>query len=276
MPYESGNNNLRTNANTMLYTDIMYGTISGSNDVDCYKVTFPYNGTATFRCVVPKDVNYRMKIFDGVESSAECVASDTNTQTGEPRIAQCTINKTKTYYIVISPQNDGPTNATSYYTLSINFIRETYTCNYANKILVQTQRFNPGNCAGTCAAMCVKKTYTEVEEDGYSTYPVSFETIANAYGYNCSDSDVSSSFTASTLLTKLKQGNPVIAKIRDKTINGTESDHWVVVTGFSGYEDAPTYDMFTCADPAYGDLRNLEDSNDFRGFYRSVIFSPRN
>ncbi len=65
---ETENNNLRTNADLISDNDTVTGILSSRNDVDCFKVNFTNNGSVTFRLTIPSDVDYRIRIFDGVEN----------------------------------------------------------------------------------------------------------------------------------------------------------------------------------------------------------------
>ena len=76
---ETENNNLRTNADLISDNDTVTGILSSRNDVDCFKVNFTNNGSVTFRLTIPSDVDYRIRIFDGVENDATCIGQDIRT-----------------------------------------------------------------------------------------------------------------------------------------------------------------------------------------------------
>ena len=127
MPYESGNNNMRVNANTMEVGTTMYGTISDRQDVDCFKINFPYAGTVRFHLTLPSNTNYRIRIFDAIGDEAVCVGENTSDVIVTEKNVNVTVVTNKTYCVVISPQPDGHCNPNGSYSLS------TY---YTNNALV--------------------------------------------------------------------------------------------------------------------------------------------
>ncbi len=155
---ETENNNLRTNADLISDNDTVTGILSSRNDVDCFKVNFTNNGSVTFRLTIPSDVDYRIRIFDGVENDATCIGQDIRTgNLGITRTVTKVIDTAHTYYIVISPNTTGLFNATSNYTLSMTYAYRTIdipsgrTCNWNQFYSGITQRVGTSGCSWTCA-----------------------------------------------------------------------------------------------------------------------------
>lgn len=142
MPTEIENNNTREKANLITVGSTVTGIISARNDVDCFKINFPSEGKASFRFTVPSGMNYRIRIFNGIESSAECVAESTSTAPSTTRTLVCSVSPKKTYYIVISPQNTtnnyDPNASYSLRTTFENYNYAIYPCKYMNI----TQKFD--------------------------------------------------------------------------------------------------------------------------------------
>ena len=150
----------------------------------------------------------------------------------------------------------------------------SYSCNHRSKMNFYQQ--DPGECAGTCAGMCVKKSATQMRADGIDVGYINWSKVASKYGYNHKICTTTSALNSpSTLLSYLKLGYPIIAQTRSTSINGTQYDHYVTVYAFSGNDASPSWSNFTCGDPAPnvgGDGKQLDLSDNFKGFYRYVYY----
>ena len=139
--------------------------------------------------------------------------------------------------------------------------------NNLSKITVYQQPTS-SSCAATCLCMTMKVPPATVSAAGYDLDFLYWDTIANNYGY---DTTETGSLTFTEVISWLKKGYPVIAKIADEDVN-EQSDHWVVIAAFAGDESNPTAPYFTCADPYYGDTRQLSMACLFSGqIYNSRI-----
>lgn len=120
-------------------------------------------------------------------------------------------------------------------------------------ILFSLQETSDG-CAITCAAMCMKKTLKQFQEDGLPIEgSANWLKMANTYGYTVSPSDPpgyssDSKKVYDEILNYLKSGYPVII-----TVNQNNT-HWLVVTDFIGDPNISSSkynaDYYICADPA--------------------------
>ena len=92
--------------------------------------------------------------------------------------------------------------------------------------------------------------------DGSVYWPDHYTTVTNGSNY------------LSTIYTRLKQGKPVLLGMR----NAAGSQHWVVVTGFTG-GDALTAHRFTIHDPGTYNRTNLQQLLElYPNFYKFFVY----
>ena len=125
------------------------------------------------------------------------------------------------------------------------------------------QQITNASCAATCAGMCVKKSPTDLQNDGIPIDFVNFGVIGTTYGYPWSG--YLSPQTLTRALNILSIGYPVIVKVR----NGSNLDqHWVVITKYEGLDTAVTASNFKCADPATGSIVTLSSATMYTDIYQ--------
>jgi hypothetical protein len=131
------------------------------------------------------------------------------------------------------------------------------------------KQITPTGCAVTCAAMCVRQSPETLRADGFNINVVeNWNAIAQRYGY---EKFIDGRNSLSGILDILIGGFPAIAKIHDGS--GGVSQHWVVITGYTGNTDQLSASQFTCADPFTGTFRKLSDTS-YSGIYSSKYLFP--
>lgn len=260
---ESENNNLRTNANLISDSDTVTGILSSKNDVDCFKVNFTNNGNVTFKLTIPNDVDYRIRIFDGVENSATCIGEDIRTTIGGTRTVSAMVDTAHTYYIVISPNTTGLFNATSNYTLIMTYTERTIdipsgrTCNWNQFYSKITQRVGTYGCSWTCvldvANIYGPSSYSPNDMPA-AAWDADKGIVWNQVPANCTvrvtDSDIPYSNTpafCSAIRNEICNNRPVIVR-QYGTSEDRETTHFVVAYGYTG--TGTSYSMIKVFDPA--------------------------
>ena len=261
---ETENNNLRTNADLISDNDTVTGILSSRNDVDCFKVNFTNNGSVTFRLTIPSDVDYRIRIFDGVENDATCIGQDIRTgNLGITRTVTAVIDTAHTYYIVISPNTTGLFNATSNYTLSMTYAYRTIdipsgrTCNWNQFYEDITNKVGTSGCSWT-SVLDVANIYGpgsySPDDMPSSAWDAEAGVVWNQVPANCTvrviDFDVPYSSTSafcSAIRNEICNNRPVIVR-QYGTYNGQATMHFVVAYGYTGA--GTSYSMIKVFDPA--------------------------
>lgn len=254
--YESEDNNLRTNADTISTGDTVYGKISATNDVDCYKVIFAHTGIVKFYLTIPSDTNYRMRIFINDNSTPE--GQDIRTTYDGYRNVEIDVITGCTYCIIISPQTSGVFNANVYYTLSVNYKSNTLQfparqCNWNQFYTEITNAIgSTAGCSITCGLdianfygpdsyrIAALKSHWDTE-DGYDWYIpngiIYGESYSRPSGYNDTQ-------RFNKIHVEIDMGRPVIIKLY-----GPSSYHFVVAYGYvnggAATEDIKVFDPAT-------------------------------
>lgn len=149
----------------------------------------------------------------------------------------------------------------------------TVTYDRKSKILPLTQAYY-GECATTCAGMCVKKTRAQLVADGFNMQWANWEGIGSEYGYTVDwlgRADLSGKDALKVVYDYLKSGYPVCVWINQ------DDPHWVVVYRYSGNGTNFNASDFMCIDPARGWTeitrdRSLDSAYNYAGVYNTVVF----
>lgn len=258
---ETENNNLVTRANLISETDVVMGTISARNDVDCFKVNFRNNGRVTFKLAIPTTVNYRIRIFNSAADNAPCVGENVSTAIGTMRTVSVDVDTAHTYYIVISPNTTGLYTADYKYSLRMTYESRTIDipanriCNWNQFYSSITKKINSKKgCSWTClldvANIYGPSSYGPSDmpdsawssSDGVVWGNVPSGCLASVIAPNKQyDSD---SKYCTAIRTEIQNNRPVI--VREKDTAGEL--HFVVAYGYTGTGDS--FDKIMVLDPA--------------------------
>lgn len=251
MDYEVENNNYRTNANTYTLGNVMYGMISQSNDVDCYKV-FLRPGHVKFNFIVPSGTNYRIRVFkgNGDIAIAETVDSATN-RIDRSCDAYITAYNADDYYICISFNNVNPIfNANQYYSLNVYYTHLTLP-NYNQKYTANDACIINGGCTICCVAdIATYYKNAKVTLDNLKTAHVYYEGNARCHwdnidSFTITDAGADSLYT--TIKSEIHQGRPVL--LHYNSIYSPNDGHWVVAYAYTGNCSSDS-EVLIC-DPAF-------------------------
>ena len=285
---ETENNNLVTRANLISETDVVMGTISARNDVDCFKVNFRNNGRVTFKLAIPTTVNYRIRIFNSAADNAPCVGENVSTAIGTMRTVSVDVDTAHTYYIVISPNTTGLYTADYKYSLRMTYESRTIDipanriCNWNQFYTAITARIGEEGCGWTClldvANIYGPSSYEPSDmpdsawssSDGVVWRNVPSGCVASVIDTNKTyDSD---SKYCTAIRTEIQNNRPVIVKEYSNTYGST---HYVVAYGYVGTGDS--FDKIKVYDPAHS--KTDEDRKKKEGRYttlsESMTFSSK-
>ncbi|MDE7361425.1 MAG: C39 family peptidase [Oscillospiraceae bacterium] len=160
--------------------------------------------------------------------------------------------------------------------IALTSISSTVTYNCKGKITPLTQK-NYGECATTCAGMCVNKTRDQLVADGFNMQWADWEGIGKEYEYTVDwlgRSDINGTYDGlQKIYNYLKAGYPVCVWIND--VESTY--HWVVVYKYSGNGTNFKASDFMCIDPARSWTsttrdRRLDLAVNYAGIYNTVVF----
>lgn len=141
----------------------------------------------------------------------------------------------------------------------------TNSYDVSNKINIYEQ-ITKYSCAVTCACMSLKRSPETMQADGISLNWADWNNIADTYGYNVYDGTAS----LKGVIEILKKGYPAITQV-----NTGNNQHWVDIISFDGDEDNPKAGDFECADPAFGDTRNLTKAGNYSSIYLTKYFTGK-
>ena len=272
---ETENNNLVTRANLISETDVVMGTISARNDVDCFKVNFRNNGRVTFKLAIPTTVNYRIRIFNSAADNAPCVGENVSTAIGTMRTVSVDVDTAHTYYIVISPNTTGLYTADYKYSLRMTYESRTIdipsgrTCNWNQFYSSVTKKINSKKGCGWVSALDVANIYGPTSyspsDMPNSAWDANAGVVWNHFPTGCLayvteknipyDSELD---FCSAIRTEIQNNRPVIVR-EYGYYDDQETSHFVVAYGYTGTGDS--FDKINVFDPARSDT----ETNTLRG-----------
>ena len=240
---ETENNNLVTRANLISETDVVMGTISARNDVDCFKVNFSNNGRVTFKLAIPTTVNYRIRIFNSAADNAPCVGENVSTAIGTTRTVSVDVDTAHTYYIVISPNTTGLYTADYKYSLRMTYESRTIdipanrTCNWNQFYTAITDRIGVEGCSWTCA-LDVANIYgpssyepSDMPDGAWADNQCTWQLPSGCSGrINNYKQNVSGTDCLAYIVSEIQNNRPVIVELQDSK----DRQHFVVAYGYTG------------------------------------------
>ena len=263
---ETENNNLVTRANLISETDVVMGTISARNDVDCFKVNFRNNGRVTFKLAIPTTVNYRIRIFNSAADNAPCVGENVSTAIGTMRTVSVDVDTAHTYYIVISPNTTGLYTADYKYSLRMTYESRTIDipanriCNWNQFYTAITNKIkNLSGCSWTCA-LDVANIYgpssyepSDMPDGAWADNQCTWQLPSGCSGrINKYQQNVFGTDCLAYIVSEIQNNRPVIVELQDSD----EKQHFVVAYGFTGNGES-TSDIMVF-DPGISSMSSTE------------------
>ena len=144
--YESENNNSYLNSDTIYDDYDGYGLVNSPSDIDYWKITFSYSGTANFYLGnVPSNCNYNINLYSS--DGTTLLRSGTNSGTSY-ELLTCQVTAGSTYYVRVYSASGSST--TSYYL----FRAKAYPSKALAVPLYQQEESD--TCGSACGRMILK------------------------------------------------------------------------------------------------------------------------
>lgn len=254
--YESENNNSYLNADTISDDYDGYGLINYPSDIDYWKITFPYSGTANFYLGnVPSNCDYNINLYSS--NGTTLLKSSTNSGTSS-ELLTCQVTAGTTYYVRVYSASGSST--TSYYL----FRAKVYPSKALAVPLYQQQEED--TCGSACGRMILAYYNISVTEEAFVdtaqrkagpgdnyTYVYAIKDALNYYFSNAGTStryrhtdisSLSSTEYTNLILDDILGGHPVqtLLKFTNTTyFPYTSNGHYVVIKGMSYSSGSAAY-----------------------------------